>query len=399
MTGRTTQGTQALPPALRGSPLADRLRPQTIADVIGQRHLLGPGKPFDLMLRSGRLQPMILWGPPGVGKTTLARLLAQAGGHDFSMLSAVLASLADLRNLVDLAQRRAERHGHTTLFIDEIHRLNNAQQRVLLPAVKAGWITLIGATTENPSFALKSALLSRVRVYVLAPLDDAALLQLFLRAHRTALANLQFDDAAIAALIAHADGDARRCLGLLEQTGIAAEAAGLGRISAPFLNDVATARRRRFDKGGEQFYDQISALHKSIRGSNPDAALYWLCRMLDGGVDPRYLGRRMTSMAWDDIGLADPQAIRMVQNAIAAWESLGSPDGDLALAQAAIYLAVAAKSNAGAAAYSQAMAAARSTTAGAAPPSWTSSMLPSGQDLPRWYSLSTLNRDVPFSAS
>lgn len=366
------------------APLAYRLRPKAIADVIGQRHLLAPGQPLDVMFRSGHLQPMILWGPPGVGKTTLVRLLAEACRKRFVAVSAVLASMSEIRAVVDEAARHAA-SGPTVLFIDEIHCLNKSQQEALLPAVKANRITLVGATTENPSFVIKSALLSRTRVHVLKSLDDAEMLELFRRAHRLALAHLRFDKDAIATLITYADGDARRCLNLLEQAGTVADVGGHTDISAPFLEDTLAQHRRRFDKGGEHFYDQISALHKSIRGSHPDAALYWLCRMLDGGVDPRYLARRMTSMAWDDIGLADPGAIRMVQNAVAACDHLGQPEGHIALAQAAVYLAVAAKSNAGAIAFSQAMAAARSGKWSGVPPAAIDALLPPGMAEPRWY--------------
>jgi putative ATPase len=337
-------------------PLAEALRPRTLGEVIGQRHLLGPGKPLDLVLQSGRPQSMILWGPPGVGKTTLARLFADSVDSEFTALSAVMAGSGELRAAIDEAARHGTLGRRTLLFVDEIHRLNSTQQELLLPAVRSSLIALIGATTENPSFALKSALLSRARVHVLKPLADAEMLRLIRRANERALGHLRFDDTAVAALIAYADGDARRCLNLLEQTRTAADATGLTVIDREFIEDALTPHLRRFDKGGENFYDQISALHKSVRGSHPDAALYWLCRMLDGGVDRRYILRRLTAMAWDDIGLADPRAIRMVNAAADAWERLGSPDGELALAQATVYLAVADKSNASALAVMQARA-------------------------------------------
>ena len=337
-------------------PLAEALRPQAIDQVIGQGHLLGAGKPLDLIVRSGRPQSMILWGPPGVGKTTLARLLAVGTDREFAALSAVMAGARELRAALDQAARKGALGRRTTLFIDEIHRLNNAQQDLLLPPLRSGLIALIGATTENPSFALKSGLLSLARVYVLKPLSDADMLRLVRRTRERALGHLRFDDTAVAALIAYADGDARRCLNLLEQTGIAADAAGLTALDRDFIEDALTPQLRRFDKGGENFYDQISALHKSVRGSHPDAALYWLCRMLDGGVDRRYILRRLSAMALDDIGLADPRGVRIVNAAAEAWERLGSPDGELALAQATVYLAVAEKSNASALAVAQATA-------------------------------------------
>jgi putative ATPase len=332
------------------TPLAELLRPRTLDEVFGQRHLLGPGKPLRVAIASRRPHSMILWGPPGVGKTTLARLAAEAFDADFIQLSAVLAGTREIE--AALAQAGGRR---SILFIDEIHRLDTPRQAVLLPALQQGRITLIGATTENPSFALKHAFLSRLRVHVLSPLDDGDMRRLLARAQALLPGDMQVDGAALDRLAAHADGDARRCLNLLEQTLTAAQAAGASAITADFIEHTLTPQARRFDKGGEQFYDQISALHKSVRGSHPDAALYWLGRMLDGGADTRYLLRRMRSMAWDDIGLADPRAIRMVNAAADAWEQLGAPDGHLALAQAVVYLAVAAKSNAGGVAYGTAM--------------------------------------------
>jgi putative ATPase len=299
---------------------------------------------------------MILWGPPGVGKTTLARLTAKAFDCEFIALSAVFSGVKDIRAAMEQAQRNLERGRPTILFVDEIHRFNKAQQDALLPYVESGLVTFIGATTENPSFEVNSALLSRAQVYVLKPLAEEDLKQLFERAGKTALHGLEFDELARDTLIGYADGDARRFLNLLEQSATAAGAAKISRIDAGFVENALTLNSRRFDKGGDNFYDQISALHKSVRGSNPDAALYWLCRMLDGGADPRYLARRIIRMAWEDIGLADPRAMQIANDAAATYERLGSPEGELALGQAVIYLAVAAKSNAGYNAYNQARA-------------------------------------------
>jgi putative ATPase len=337
-------------------PLAEALRPRTIGEVIGQSHLLGPGKPLNLVFKSGRPHSMILWGPPGVGKTTLARLTANAFDCEFIALSAVLSGVKDIRAAVEQAEQYLARGKHTILFIDEIHRFNKAQQDALLPFVESGLVTLIGATTENPSFEVNSALLSRAQVYVLKALLDAEMLQLLQRAQERALQGLQFDEAAIATLIGYADGDARRFLNLLEQTKTSADTSGVTTITAEFVENALTLNARRFDKGGDNFYDQISALHKSVRGSHPDAALYWLCRMLDGGADPKYLARRVIRMAWEDIGIADPRAIQLCNDAAETYERLGSPEGELALGQAVIYLAIAAKSNAGYNAFNRAMA-------------------------------------------
>lgn len=336
-------------------PLAELLRPQHWTEVIGQSHLLGLGKPLRLAFESAKPHSMILWGPPGVGKTTLARLSASAFDYEWIALSAVLAGVKDIRAAVEQAKDHLAQQRHTLLFIDEVHRFNKAQQDALLPFTESGLITFIGATTENPSFEVNSALLSRAQVYVLKPLAENELKQLFARAHERYLSHLQFDSQVETFLITYADGDGRRLLNLLQQTDSAASAEGVKHINFEFVQNALSPSGRRFDKGGENFYDQISALHKSVRGSHPDAALYWLCRMLDGGVDPYYLMRRIVRMAWEDIGLADPRAFAIANEAANTYERLGSPEGELALAQAVIYLAIAAKSNAGYVAYNQAM--------------------------------------------
>ena len=337
-------------------PLAEALRPARLDDVIGQSHLLGAGKPLKLAFQSGKAHSMILWGPPGVGKTTLARLTAHAFDCAFIALSAVFSGVKDIRAAMEQAQQNLAQGRHTILFVDEIHRFNKAQQDALLPYAESGLVTFIGATTENPSFEVNSALLSRAQVYVLNSLSDDELRLLVRRAQEKALGHLQFEDKAIDTLIGYADGDARRLLNLLEQCDTAAGAAGVQTIDSAFVENALTLNARRFDKGGDNFYDQISALHKSVRGSHPDAALYWLTRMLDGGADARYLARRIVRMAWEDIGLADPRAMQIANDAALTYERLGSPEGELALGQAVIYLAVAAKSNAGYNAYNQARA-------------------------------------------
>ena len=338
------------------APLAEQLRPQTPDEVIGQQHLLGPGKPLRLAFASGQPHSMILWGPPGVGKTTLARMMATQFQCEFIALSAVFSGIKEVREAVVQAEMWRGQGKRTILFVDEIHRFNKAQQDGFLPFVESGLFTFIGATTENPSFEVNSALLSRASVYVLKSLDEAEMGTLFDRACDRALADLSFDSSARERLIGLADGDARRLLNLLEQARTAAHAAGIAAVDGAFIDSTMAQNLRRFDKGGDAFYDQISALHKSVRGSSPDGALYWFCRMLDGGADPRYLARRIIRMAWEDIGLADPRAMQIANDAAETYERLGSPEGELALAQAVTYLAVAAKSNAGYNAYNAARA-------------------------------------------
>jgi putative ATPase len=323
------------------APLADALRPQSLDEVVGQRHLIGPGKPLRLAFESGKPHSMILWGPPGSGKTTIARLMAKAFDAEFRALSAVFSGVKDIREAVHAAEQTLAGVGgkagrRTILFVDEVHRFNKAQQDAFLPFVERGLLTFVGATTENPSFEVNSALLSRATVYVLEPLSDEDLGTLLART------SISPDEQAKARLIGFADGDARRLLNAVEillNTGVE-------KVDAAFLEQTLAKNLRRFDKGGEQFYDQISALHKAVRGSDPDASLYWMLRMLDGGADPLYVGRRLVRMAVEDIGLADPRALRVTLDACETYERLGSPEGELALAEAAIYLAVTAKSNA-----------------------------------------------------
>jgi putative ATPase len=335
------------PPPPAGTPLAERLRPHAIDEVVGQRHLLGPGKPLAVAFHAGRLHSMILWGPPGVGKTTLARLMADAFNADFLAISAVLAGVKEIRDAVARAELvRAQSGRATILFVDEVHRFNKAQQDAFLPWVEQGVLTFIGATTENPSFEVNSALLSRAAVYVLEPLDADDLGVLLDRAVAVAMPDVAIDAASRDALIAYADGDGRRVINLVEQLAIAAADAGRKGVDLAFVEQTIARSLRRFDKGGEAFYDQISALHKAVRGSDPDASLYWLARMLDGGADPLYCGRRLIRMASEDIGLADPRALEIALAAVETYERLGSPEGELALAQCVLYLAVAPKSNA-----------------------------------------------------
>jgi len=319
------------------APLADALRPTSLDEVVGQEHLIGPGKPLRLAFESGRPHSMILWGPPGSGKTTLARLMAKAFDAEFVALSAVFSGVKDIREAVQGAQVRLEQMGRRTiLFVDEVHRFNKAQQDAFLPYVEQGLITFVGATTENPSFEVNSALLSRAAVYVLEPLDASQLSRLLDRT------GLKMDDAARARLVGFADGDARRLLNAVEIL----KNTGRDPIDGAFVEQTLAKNLRRFDKGGEQFYDQISALHKAVRGSHADASLYWFVRMLDGGADPLYIGRRVVRMAVEDIGLADPRALRLTLDACETYERLGSPEGELALAEAVVYLALAPKSNA-----------------------------------------------------
>ncbi|WP_339511992.1 replication-associated recombination protein A [Pseudomonas sp. RL_15y_Pfl2_60] len=339
-------------------PLAARLRATTLDEYVGQEHLLARGKPLREALEQGTLHSMIFWGPPGVGKTTLARLLAQVSDAHFETISAVLSGVKEIRQAVEVAQQHAAQYGRQTiLFVDEVHRFNKSQQDAFLPYVEDGTLIFIGATTENPSFELNNALLSRARVYVLKSLDEPALRKLVDRALRDpkglADRQLSLPDESFAILMAAADGDGRRLLNFLENAADLVDDGGV--ITAELLQDLLGDSRRRFDKGGEAFYDQISALHKSVRGSSPDGALYWYARMIDGGCDPLYIARRVVRMASEDIGNADPRALSLCLSAWDVQERLGSPEGELAVAQAIVYLACAPKSNAVYSAFKAAM--------------------------------------------
>lgn len=336
-------------------PLAEQLRPKVLSDIVGQPHLLGAGKPLRLAIESGKPHSMILWGPPGTGKTSLAQIMSDAFNAEFISVSAVLSGIKDIRTAIEKAELTLQQTGrHTILFVDEVHRFNKSQQDAFLPHVEQGLITFIGATTENPSFEVNSALLSRAQVYSLTPLSDTDLSRILDRAQSISHHAQCFSDDARELIVTYADGDARRLLNLFEQLILAAESGNIIEIEAGFVQSTLSRNSRRFDKGRDAFYDQISALHKSIRGSSPDAALYWLCRMLDSGTDPSYIGRRLIRMAVEDIGIADPRALQMALDACDTYERLGSPEGELALVQAALYLSCAPKSNAAYMAYKKA---------------------------------------------